>query len=322
MKKKNLKIVIISLLIMVIMPFTIINSYAYQINNEDSNINTTTESGIIEFNLETGEVIEKSFQEIENEILSIDVMNTETTEEIRYVEGYNPNENGVEPCVQVGSDNKTQVQSTTSFPYSAICALEITYADGCTTKATAFMIGPDLAATAGHCVYDYYSESGHAAHGLVSSIRVIPGKNGSSEPFGYAYASQVVYETTWASAGNTAEDWGLIKLNSTIGNSCGYMGFAYSDSYSGWPGKYVTVTGYASPSSRNWTQWTHREVVRTATDLYMTYAVDTEGGQSGSPVIEDGTGYAIAIHRGGDGTGYNMGVNITKSRFNTFLSYR
>ena len=187
------------------------------------------------------------------------------------------------------------------------------------------MIGPDLAATAGHCVYDYYGESNHNAHGLAKSIKVIPGRDGDTEPYGSTYAKNVIYETSWKGSGNVQEDWGLLKLNSRIGEKCGSMGFACSDDYSGWVGKYVTVTGYPNPYNKNWKLYTHREQVKSAKPLYMTYAVDTEAGQSGAPVIEDGTGYAIGIHHGGDSvehSGYNLGVNITRARFNTFKSYR
>lgn len=316
-KFKKLKTVIIITVMVFIGLLYTSNSYAYQESMKIPNSNS--DFSVIEVDVETGEEKEKTYAEIMN---SLNTSNSDRSIEQNYVEPYYPINNTINSessRVIIGGDNK--IPAT----HAQICAIEITWSDGCVSGATAFMIGPDLAATAGHCVYDYYGESNHSAHGLAKSIKVTPGKSGNSEPYGVAYAKTFVYETSWKGAGNVKEDWGLIKLDRRIGEKCGSMGFACSDDYSGWVGKYVTVTGYPKPFSRDWKLYTHREKVMSAKDLYMTYKVDTESGQSGSPVIEDGTGYAIGIHHGGDSvenSGYNLGVNITRARFNTFKSYR
>lgn len=314
LKNKRLKGIIILFIMIIASLCSSINCLAYQNQNDREKINCEQMGGIIEANLETGEIQEKTYQEV--------FANLRTTyNQITHTEPYYPtNDNEISPNVIIGDSDDREPASI-----AQICVIEITWNDGCTSYGTAFMIGPNLAATSGHCVYQYHARTNHDAHGLAKSIRVIPGKSGSSEPYGSAYATSVVYENNWRDYGDIKEDWGLLILNSNIGNSCGYMGFAYSNDYSWWNNKYVTVTGYPTPPLRGWTQWTHREQVKYGRDLYMIYAVDTESGQSGSPVIEDGTGYAIGIHHGEDtieGTGYNLGINITKARFNTFLSYR
>lgn len=100
---------------------------------------------------------------------------------------------------------------------------------------------------------------------------------------------------------------------------CGWQGIAYSDDYSYFAnGEYVTVIGYPE----RLTQYTMRDKVVQATDMHLTYAVDTSEGQSGSPVRDD-SGYAIGIHSGSvkiNGVTYNRCANITKARFNTFTN--
>ncbi|MCI8999692.1 MAG: trypsin-like serine protease [Clostridia bacterium] len=313
-KKKIFRVFGIITMVAIISLFSNVTSFA-SLNNSDRKAYYQEEKmeGIIEANLETREEVEKTYEEILSEIPTSYANDTNT-----HVEACPPID-VPSPAVIVGGEDG---RVTTSDP--AICALEITWSDGCRSGGTGFMIGPDLVATAGHCVYAYHGKNGHPAHQLAASIKVIPGRQGNVKPYGEAYASNVVYETTWKSSGNNAEDWGLIKLNKTI-KACGSFGFAYSEGYDGWVNRYVTVTGYPKPQDNNWQLYTHREQVKRARYLYMIYAVDTEGGQSGSPVTEDGTGYAIGIHHGGDdieGTNYNVGINITKERFNTFLRYR
>lgn len=313
-KKGILKLFSMVTAVVVISLFNNTTSFASSINTERKAYIQEEQQieGIIEANLETGEIKEKSYEEI---LSSIPTSYTDT--ESNHVEACPPAD-VASPYVIIGDDNRRKDYNP------AICAIEITWNDNCKSAGTAFMIGPDTAVTAGHCVYEYHSHSGHPAHNLAKSIKVIPGrKNQNDMPYGYAYATNVVYETTWKSSGDFAEDWGLIKLNKTM--TCGSLGFAYSNGYDGWVNRYVTVTGYPKPQDYNWQMYSHREQVKRAQYKYMLYAVDTEGGQSGAPVTEDGTGFAIGIHHGGDDiehTGYNLGVNITKERYNTFLSYR
>ena len=81
-------------------------------------------------------------------------------------------------------------------------------------------------------------------------------------------------------------------------------------------GQTMRVTGYGSDSSPP----THNSVQQTSigphvgTGNFLQYAADTEGGNSGSPVIWEETGLAVAIHtNGGCGQtgGANSGTSVT-----------
>lgn len=189
------------------------------------------------------------------------------------------------------------------------------------------MVDDNIALTSGHCIYDAtgnLSDWCTKKHGLAKEIRVFPGRIDDQYPY-YAGAAHCIVDTGWTSNLNSEYDWGIIVLDSNVGEKCGTFGFAYSESYAGWPGQTVTVAGYPGEypiGTPVYTQYAHKEKVNAAHDRYMTYLADTSAGQSGAPVLEQGTNYAVSIHHGQfQNKHYNMGVNINKSRFQTILKY-
>jgi hypothetical protein len=70
--------------------------------------------------------------------------------------------------------------------------------------------------------------------------------------------------------------------------------------------------------TRNQTQQTHTGPFSSATSTKLYYAADTEGGNSGSPVIDEATGNAIGVHTHGGCTtsgGNNSGTNAQLASF-------
>ena len=82
----------------------------------------------------------------------------------------------------------------------------------------------------------------------------------------------------------------------------------------------IRITGFGVDSNdptRNQTQQTHAGPNAGSTGTTMKYQTDTEGGNSGSPVIDDATGEAVGVHtHGGCSTG-GGGNNNGTSTFNT-----
>lgn len=111
--------------------------------------------------------------------------------------------------VIIGADNRVRVANTTVYPWRAICALQITAADNRRFIGTGWLISPRTVITAGHCVYM------HDAGGWARSIKVIPGCNDGSEPFG-SYTGTVLRSVTgWTSSKNREHDYGAIILPSS-----------------------------------------------------------------------------------------------------------
>lgn len=177
-----------------------------------------------------------------------------------------------------GSDDRILVTNTTTFPWSAVCQLEITYPKGRST-GTGFFVSSRTVLTCGHCVYD--SRYG----GWATRIRVIPGRNGRSEPLGSAWASQLYCADGWFQGQQTSYDYGAIILSSsTLGNRAGRFGAdALGTADLTNPNNNFTTAGYpADKGSIN--MYATYGPFANASDRNLYYYFDIMGGQSGSPI--------------------------------------
>lgn len=81
----------------------------------------------------------------------------------------------------------------------------------------------------------------------------------------------------------------------------------------------IRITGFGVDSgTRNQTQQTHSGPYSSSTSSKIYYTVDTEGGNSGSPVIDESTGHAIGVHTHGgcsSSGGTNSGTNARVTEF-------
>lgn len=211
------------------------------------------------------------------------------------------------PNVIIGSDDRERVNNSNLFPYSAIAYIRITFPNGDVALGTAWMYGPNLAVTAGHCVYDA-NEGGWA-----TNIEVYPGKDQSYEPFG---SSEVVTESAangWINNEDSDYDWAALQLDTNIGNSTGYFG-AYSTD-SSLTGINVELAGYPGEyDAQMWTMWNS---ITDSSTYKVRYTIDTTAGQSGSPVfIDSNENYQVlAIHTDGVDGQYNEDTRIAKYIF-------
>ena len=82
----------------------------------------------------------------------------------------------------------------------------------------------------------------------------------------------------------------------------------------------IRITGYGvdfNDPTRNQTQQTSNGPNAGSAVTTMRYQVDTEGGSSGSPVIDDATGEAVGVHTNGGCNQAGGGSNSGTSTFNT-----
>lgn len=103
------------------------------------------------------------------------------------------------------------------------------------------MIGPNAVATAGHVVYD--SERYDDSHWL-TNISFYPAFNNGTlkRPYGSAKCIEARCSSNWVNNHDYSDDWGIIILDSNIGNQTGWLGLQwqsapYSDTQ-------VWVNGY------------------------------------------------------------------------------
>ncbi len=216
----------------------------------------------------------------------------------------------------IGKDNRTKVEDTEEFPYSAICYIEIDWPDGSTSLGTAWMIYSDIAITAGHCVYS----SKHG--GWAENIKLWPGKDGYgfwNNPYGTTETTSLHTASQWTASEDEEYDWAVLELEDNIGDKTGWFGFGWTSA--DLTGTEVTISGY--PGEHQYYQYKMTDEITRCTANKLYYNVlDTTGGQSGSPIYTSGN-VAYGIHCYGlNSNGENSGTRITEWRYNYFKSFK
>jgi V8-like Glu-specific endopeptidase len=214
-----------------------------------------------------------------------------------------------------GTDNRSSVTNTTSFPWSAVTRVEVTFPDGYRSQGSGAMVGAKHALTAAHMIYD-------SAHGgWATSVTVAPGQNGTSQPYGTAHATNKRTWTGWTRNGDWSYDMALLTLNKPIGNSTGWFGLKSNGiaagtglNHAGYPGDKGGKTMYFAYDTVDYTSG-GRAFYNGALDIY--------NGQSGGPlwVKSSGTGsrYLVGVHSAQNAS-YNSGVILDTAKYNSIVS--
>ncbi len=218
----------------------------------------------------------------------------------------------------VGPDDRVRISPASRAPWRWICSLDITAQSGARFIGTGWFIGPHTLMTAGHCVYM------HEEGGWARSIRVVPGRDASSSPYGSATATSFRTVGEWIQGADTNFDYGAIVLpNDTLGNRVGWFGFGVLPDAS-LDGLMANLSGYPGDKPPG-THWFHARRVSGVNPKKILYDIDTFGGQSGSPVwrLQNGQRTAVAIHTtGGGGTRPNSGTRVTTPVYNNMVLWK
>jgi len=222
----------------------------------------------------------------------------------------------------IGVDERTRITNTTAVPWRAIAYLEIYDQFGYRAgSCTGTFVGPDVVLTAAHCLYDI--DMG----GWAGYIRVVPGKNGSLEPLGSAWAQSAWTPINWQLAEYPEWDWGLLKLpNKNLGNTTGWFRVANLRTETLSNSNFMpAIVGYPGDVTPPATMWGGiKPSFLSVSAIYLYYDIDTAPGQSGSAIFSANInnpyfGYVVGIHTHGFGT-YNRGSRIDDELLGMLLS--
>lgn len=282
MWKKTLKTICASLLVTSM--FSNIVAYA-----SDGTMNEQSETfNMVTTDLETGEKI------VEEVCISNDasVLNGEACIKAQ------------SPRNVIGEDERTEVPDIimSYVPYSTIGVITVYYEDGSVNEGTGFLIGPNDVATAAHVI---------AGEGVSFFTFMFPNDVTDTYECTVMSVPQEYYDTQ-----ASIYDWAVFEIDENVGNTRGYCGWSTDISV----GDTVQVIGY--PSDKPNGLWMAGKQVKSLSEHLMGYDVDTEGGQSGSPVILAGTtGICTGIHVGAMDS-INCGTRVTNRMASIFSLYR
>ena len=219
-----------------------------------------------------------------------------------------------------GPDNRVQITNTAVYPWRAHASLLITARDGSQWIGTGWFIGPHTLMTAGHVVF-INAPDNPARHGWVRSITVMPGRNGSTLPYGSVTSSNLRSVVGWTQHGDELYDYGAIILPTDLGLTTGWFGFGVYDDAT-LTASTGNISGYPGDKPSG-TQWYDARKIASVGPRKVFYDIDTFGGQSGSAVyrIVNGQRYGVAVHAYGGAT-TNSGTRIVLPVFQNMVAWK
>ena len=253
-----------------------------------------------------------------------------------YTESYLPNDEIPSKSVVGGYDGRQEISNPNQHPYRMTGYLSIKYNNvptqsGATKnrsfRGTAFLEGPNLIVTAGHCLYaDVTNEDEYQDNKFnptfPDEVIFYPAKNGVTNPYGGISITEIHIDESYYTNCNTSNDWGACTLESNIGNTVGWNGKIscyYEQNHD------ATIWGYPLEvnGQTQYSMWQDTDKLTALEDGELNYLIDASGGQSGAPIVVnlDSGSYVCGIHTYGSGTSYNIGTQINNFMFSFLQSF-
>lgn len=209
------------------------------------------------------------------------------------------------PQFTFGADDRVPVADPSALPWRCVCQLVIEGLHGREVLGTGWLAGPRTVVTAGHNLLSF------AAGLQATRVWVLPARTGDAVPYGFSVSTRFDVHPRWRDAGERVHDVGVIWLEEPVGERVGWFGIgAYSDQALG--ALLVNNAGYPADKPLG-TMWFNAGRILQVQPKSLTYGLDTEPGQSGSPIFHytaDEQRIVVAVHAYGD-SGSNIGVRIT-----------
>ena len=201
-------------------------------------------------------------------------------------------------------DGRVYVKDTTKYPYSAVVRIYGTFPSGAPSVGTGCIIGRDTVLTAGHIIYN--KRSGGWVR--MDNLRIVPGLNGSYEPFGSHKARTLGTTSGWANSDNSyanGHDVGLIRLTSNIGDRTGKLGLSSSLSN----GNPITLTAYGGGQS----MMTQNGYPDNVANQHIFHKLDMTDGASGAPIYNNSR-QVVGVQSGHDRE-INMAARLNGEKY-------
>jgi len=212
------------------------------------------------------------------------------------------------PRAVFGLDTKVQLKPST-YPYRAVTLITIG-----NSRCSGWLASADTVITAGHCV----NKGNGGSWYTLTDYTIYPGHDGTTAPYGKCTAKRLYTTEGWALEGKAEYDYGAIKLNCSIGNATGWLGFAAPTTIAKLP---ALISGY--PGDKPLGQWGSFDVIKREDSNWAYYRNDTYAGMSGAPVWYDAgrSALVLAIHTYSI-PNFNRGARINASVFKNIKTWK
>lgn len=152
----------------------------------------------------------------------------------------------------------------------------------------------------------------------------MPARSGDAVPFGMDSSTSFETHPLWGTAPipeNRMYDIGMVRLTKPLGARIGWFGVGtYRDAQLA--NMIVNNAGYPADKPLG-TQWFNAGRILKVQPNTLTYGLDTEPGQSGSPIFQftaDSQRIVVAVHAYGD-SGENIGIRITNDLYDQIAAW-
>lgn len=217
---------------------------------------------------------------------------------------------GDKPNSIIGADNRQLITNTTTYPWRAMTKLYVTYPNNKTYGCSGTLIAAKYVLTAGHCIYN--KDRG----GYAKKVEVIPGLNGTYKPYGSVHGTKLRTYTNYTNTKDKNYDIALVTVDKTIGNTTGWLGYAYYSTINGTTGH---LAGYPGDKDGAKKLYYHYGPISSSTSMRVSYSIDTYDGQSGGGVykiVNNKDRYVFAVHTHGTSPGVttNSGTRLDSKK--------
>jgi V8-like Glu-specific endopeptidase len=219
----------------------------------------------------------------------------------------------------------TIVNNTSGYPNRAVVKIEASWDlnrngridSGETWVGTGNLVSEKHVLTAGHVIYD--NDPSTSKSGFATWVKVIPGLNGTSKPYGEVWATRLGVPSSWTT-GSTWSDLGMMTLGSSIGTTVGWFGYSAPNLSAG---STVNMLHYPAsegfPGNRQYFSSGPINQVNSANYRYRETDIRSVGGSSGAGLYTYNSstnqrsivGVNVRSDTGTNGYAYSVRLNST-----------
>lgn len=224
------------------------------------------------------------------------------------------------PLSVLGNDDRQLRLSTTNYPWRAQVA--ILNPGSTTSRCSGVLVGPRHVLTAGHCLYKNGA--------WFPNQKVAPGMKGIGVfPNGLKNHQWYYISNGWLEDEDPENDFGVLILEDLASTAnLGWFGTQVSDGASAWnfgyPGWWRPCAASPNPPQCSNFLYGMSGYADKESDWFLTYTIDTQPGQSGSPVYRynGGDRRVIGVHAYGAGGGsVNWAKRLRGTTINTICTW-